>query len=178
MSLTLKQCSRAARTSSSCYLTSRTYYIRTHYTQTTLPPSAEFTRLLSSFASLPPRHTPLSSLLAFGEPLTPESLLLSASYTWEELPRRIVRRVKALDALPYIVGMNPFIARNHELYRHTFETLATIPPIVDLQSNWEFVQRLEKLVRAHADDVPTLARGWVPPPTLVIYDRRLNNEML
>jgi hypothetical protein len=151
---TLKQCSRASRATPSRVLTSRTYY-----TRTPSPPSAEFTQLLSSFASLPPRPTPLSSLLAFGEPLTPKSLLLSASYTREELPRRIVRRVKALDALPFIVGMNPFIARNHELYCHTFETLATAAPIMDLQSNWEFVQRLEKLVRAHANDVPTLARG-------------------
>ena len=154
MSPTLKQCSRASCTGLTRYLTSRTYY-----TRTPSPPSPEFTQLLGSFASLPPRPTPLSSLLAFGEPLTPKSLLLSASYVWEELPRRLVRRVKALNALPFIVGMNPFIARNHELYHNTFETLATAPPITDLKSNWEFVNRLEKLVRAHANDVPTLARG-------------------
>ena len=163
----LKQCERHFRTGLSRYLTSRA-----HYTWTPSPPSADFTQLLSSFASLPPRPTRLSSLLAFGEPLTPTSLLLSASYTWEELPRRIVRRVKALDALPFIVGINPSISRNHELYRHTFETLATTAPIEDLQSNWEFVQRLEKLVRAHADDVPTLARGYVPPPTLALHNGR------
>jgi 26S proteasome regulatory subunit T1 len=154
MLLTLKQCSRASRTSLSRYFTTRTYY-----TRTPSPPSAEFTRLLGSFASLPPRPTPLSSLLASREPLTPRSLLLSASYVWEELPRRTSRRVKALDALPFIVGMNPFIARHHELYRNTFESLATAPPITDLDSNWEFVKRLETLVRAHANDVPTLARG-------------------
>ena len=162
MSPTLKQCSKASRTSLSRYLTSRTYYTRAP------SPSAEFTQLLGSFASLPPRPTPLSSLLAFGEPLTPTSLLLSASYVWEELPRRLVRRVKALDALPFIVGVNPHISRNHELYRNTFETLATAPRITDLNSNWEFVERLEELVRAHANDIPTLARGLVPSSALIL----------
>ncbi|CAG7845900.1 SubName: Full=Related to branched-chain alpha-ketoacid dehydrogenase kinase, mitochondrial {ECO:0000313/EMBL:CCA77951.1} [Serendipita indica DSM 11827] len=129
-------------------------------TQTPPPTSQEYLQLAGAYKSLKPRPTPLSTLLSFGSPLTPSSIVLSASYVLEELPRRLVQRVRSMEALPYIVGMNPFIARTLESYRQTFQDLATAPPVVDAASNIEFTRRLENLVRSHANDIPVLARGF------------------
>jgi 26S proteasome regulatory subunit T1 len=57
---------------------------------------------MQDYQSLPPRLTPLSTLLSFGTPLTPSSLVLSASYVLEELPRRLAQRVNAMESLPFV----------------------------------------------------------------------------
>ncbi|KAG8783066.1 26S proteasome regulatory subunit 7 [Serendipita sp. 397] len=124
------------------------------------PNSRESAHLYKSYLALPPRPTPLSTLLSFGAPLTPSSIVLSASYVLEELPRRLVQRVRSMESLPYIVGMNPFIAKSLEAYRQSFQELATAPPVVDVDSNTQFTRLLEDLVRIHANDIPILARGF------------------
>ncbi|KIM29095.1 hypothetical protein M408DRAFT_128025 [Serendipita vermifera MAFF 305830] len=137
-------------------------YSQRRFLQTRTPPpnSPELVHLLGAFKSLAPRPTPLSTLLSFGAPLTPSSIVLSASYVLEELPRRLVQRVRSMEALPFIVGMNPFISRALNSYRQTFQDLATAPPVVDMNSNIEFTKRLEALVRSHSNDIPVLARGF------------------
>ncbi|KAG9055508.1 hypothetical protein FS842_002040 [Serendipita sp. 407] len=125
------------------------------------PNSRESAHLYKSYLALPPRPTPLSTLLSFGAPLTPSSIVLSASYVLEELPRRLVQRVRSMESLPFIVGMNPFIAKSLEAYRQSFQELATAPPVVDVDSNTQFTRLLEDLVRIHANDIPILARGCV-----------------
>ena len=82
-------------------------------TRTPPPTSPELASLIGTFRSLPPRLTPLSTLLSFGAPLTPSSLVLSASYVLEELPRRLVQRVRAMESLPFVrplVGLKPQMA--------------------------------------------------------------------
>jgi 26S proteasome regulatory subunit T1 len=79
-------------------------YSQRRLLQTRIPPpnSPELAHLLGTFKSLPPRPTPLSTLLSFGAPLTPSSLVLSASYVLEELPRRLVQRVRSMESLPFV----------------------------------------------------------------------------
>jgi hypothetical protein len=80
------------------------HYPPKRFLQTRIPPphSQELATLLTTFNGLPPRLTPLSTLLSFGSPLTSSSIILSASYLLEELPRRLVQRVRSMESLPYV----------------------------------------------------------------------------
>lgn len=122
--------------------------------------------LLTKYSQQPSHPLTLKKLLSFGSPLNRDSLLKSAEYVLSEIPRRLVIRVRALEALPFIVTTNPFLSRSLRAYRSSFEALATHPPVKDLQENWEFTQRLEGLVADHANDIPTMAKGYVTPVSL------------
>ncbi|EGO21669.1 hypothetical protein SERLADRAFT_451685 [Serpula lacrymans var. lacrymans S7.9] len=121
---------------------------------------AEVAQLLASFASHPPLPLTLLTLLSFGRPLTPESVLKSVSYALSEIPRRLATRVRNLEALPFIVGTNPYVANTLTAYRQSFEWLATYPPVKTLEENAEFTAQLEQLVTSHANDIPTMAKGF------------------
>lgn len=123
------------------------------------PNSERMSILLAEYEKLSPRPIPLKTLRGFANPPTPESALESASYVHSELPRRLVQRVRALDGLPFIVGMNPFIMRTHKLYHSSFERLATYPEVKNLEDNDEFSYELERLVEMHSNDIPTIAKG-------------------
>lgn len=125
------------------------------------PTSPEVAQLLSKYASItPPRQLNLSALLSFGRPLTPESVLVSVSYVLSEIPRRLATRVRSLEALPFIVGTNPYVASTLNAYRESFRWLATYPAVTNLAENARFVEQLENLVQSHANDIPTLAKGF------------------
>lgn len=68
-------------------------------------------------------------------------------------------RVRSLEALPFIVGTNPYVANTLNAYRDSFQWLSTHPPVMDLQENAKFVEQLEDLVQSHANDIPTMAKG-------------------
>ena len=123
--------------------------------------SSELALLLSKYSQKPPRPLTLNKLLSFGLPLTRDSLLESASYALSELPRRLVGRVQALEALPFIVTTNPFLSRTLRLYKKSFEELATHPSVKTLEQNWKFMEQLEGLVTDHTNDIPTMAKGLV-----------------
>lgn len=123
------------------------------------PSPAEIAPLLDEFAHHPARPLTLSTLLSFGRPLTPESVLNSVEQVRTEIPRLFVRRVRALEDLPFIVGMNPFIARTLAAHRRSFQLLATYPSVTSLEDNVKFTEQLEILVRNHANDIPIMAKG-------------------
>lgn len=125
------------------------------------PSQAEIAPLLDEYAKHPPRPLTLSTLLSFGRPLTPESVLSSVEYVLSEVPRLFGRRVRALEELPFIVGMNPFIARTLAAHRRAFQLLATYPAVKSLEENVQFTERLEALVQRHANDIPIMAKGSV-----------------
>lgn len=123
------------------------------------PSPAEIAPLLDEYASHPPRPLTLATLLSFGRPLTPESVLNSVEHVLSEVPRMFGWRVRALEALPFIVGMNPFIARILAAHRRSFQLLATYPPVKSLEENARFTEQLESLVQTHANDIPIMAKG-------------------
>lgn len=129
--------------------------------------SAEVSDLLSRYNNVAPRSINLSQLLSFGRPVTPDSVLASVSYTLAELPRRLATRVRNLEALPYIVGTNPYIAKTLESHRQNFAWLATHAPVTIASQNEEFVEKLENLVQNHTNDIPTMAKGCVFPSILL-----------
>src|ERR1700691_5391882 len=82
-------------------------------------------------------------------------------YALHEIPRRVATRVRHLEALPFIVGTNPYVATTLNAYRESFQWLATYPPVTNLEQNEAFAAELEDLVESHANDVPTMAKGYV-----------------
>lgn len=95
-----------------------------------------------------------------GQPLAPAALLASAQHTLRELPIRLARRVGGFRALPFIVGSNPFISRIARLYASSFETLVKFGKLETQEDNERFTAVLEELVSEHAQNIPTLARGF------------------
>lgn len=125
------------------------------------PVPPEIVDLLSSFASHQPLPISLTELLSFGHPLTPQSVLDSVRYALHEIPRRLATRVRHLEGLPFIVGMNPYVSSTLQAYRDSFIWLATYPEVKNLEENEAFTAKLENLVENHANDVATMAKGYV-----------------
>ena len=138
-------------------LSSRQFQLRSRKAPDNTSP--EITELLKHYAAHPPRPLNLSTLLCFGHPLTPDSVLRSVSYALSEIPRRLATRVRSLEALPFIVGTNPYIAKTLHAYRESFKCLAMYPTVRDLETNAEFAARLEILLQNHVNDIPTMAKG-------------------
>ena len=138
----------------------KTHRHRKYYRQAPKPPSVELAALLSRYISIaPPRPLNLSTLLSFGRPLTPQSVLASVEYALSEIPRRLATRVQSLEALPFIVGTNPYVAKTLNAYRESFRWFATHPPVTTLAENAQFAQDLEDIVQNHSNDIPTMAKG-------------------
>ncbi|KAI0332082.1 26S proteasome subunit P45 [Cubamyces sp. BRFM 1775] len=127
--------------------------------ENTLSPT-ELSRLIEEHAKHPPRPLTLSTLLSFARPLTPESVLKSVGYVFTEIPRRLAMRARSLESLPFIVGMNPFIARTLQAHRRAFQFLIMHPPVKTLEENARFIEQLSELVQSHANDIPAMAKGF------------------
>ncbi|PCH38305.1 26S proteasome subunit P45 [Wolfiporia cocos MD-104 SS10] len=122
--------------------------------------AGELSRLIEEHAKHPPQPLTLSKLLSLADPATPASVLKSAEYVSTEIPRRLAMRARSLEALPFIVGMNPYIARTLQGHRESFRVLNAHPSVKTLEENKLFTPRLEALVRSHANDIPTMAKGF------------------
>lgn len=125
------------------------------------PTPAEIAPLLDEYAAYSPRPLTLSTLLSFGRPVTPQSVLDSVGYVLTEVPRLFGWRVRAFESLPFIVGVNPFIARILAAHRKSFMLIASYPQVKTLEENKIFTSQLEALVRAHTNDIPIMAKGYV-----------------
>ncbi|KAJ1556239.1 hypothetical protein HK405_004400 [Cladochytrium tenue] len=97
----------------------------------------------------------LAHLLELGEA---RDQLQSAALVHRELPKRLARRVRALQKLPFIVGVNPWIKKVYELYLDSFDTLSAFPAPIDDPSERAFAQTLSDLVASHQDVIPDLAK--------------------
>ncbi|GAW02240.1 26S proteasome subunit P45 [Lentinula edodes] len=69
-------------------------------------------------------------------------------------------RVQSLEALPFIVGTNPYVASILSAHKESFMWLATYPTPHTLEENSKFAETLEDLVEKHANDIPTIAKGF------------------
>ncbi|KAF5386703.1 hypothetical protein D9615_001734 [Tricholomella constricta] len=181
---TVKTVSSTVRTAST--FSSPSSFRRPQYSRPApQPPSLEVSGLLSKYASItPPRPLNLSTLLSFGRPLTPESVLASVNYALAEIPRRLATRVRSLEALPFIVGTNPYVANTLNGYRESFRWVATHPPVTNLADNARFAEQLADLVQSHANDIPTMAKGFQecsrymsPAQISTFLDRAITNRI-
>ncbi|KAF7800277.1 hypothetical protein EIP86_011525 [Pleurotus ostreatoroseus] len=148
------------------------------------PSPAEIAPLLDEYAAHSPRPLTLATLLSFGRPVTPESVLESVGYVLTEVPRLFGWRVRAFEGLPFIVGVNPFIARILAAHRNSFKLIANYPQVKTLEDNKIFTSQLEALVRAHTNDIPIMAKGFQecskylsPEETTTFLDAAIRNRI-
>ncbi|KAI9320145.1 branched-chain alpha-ketoacid dehydrogenase [Dichotomocladium elegans] len=113
----------------------------------------------------------LSQLVRFGQPpLTDDRLRECAHYARTELPVRLARRVRAFQTLPFIVGTNPYIKEIYKLYYESFESLEPYSHDHAGNNDVEYTEKLKDLVDRHADNIPTLARGFLECKQYMVQD--------
>ncbi|TPX61916.1 hypothetical protein PhCBS80983_g00762 [Powellomyces hirtus] len=112
---------------------------------------------VEKYARMPITPVTLQELLQMGET---HDLVSSARFARHELPKRMARRVKALQNLPFIVGVNPHIKSVYDLYHDSLSALLALPEPVDTKSQIVFTEELRKLVGAHQEVIPKLAKGF------------------
>ncbi|SJL04456.1 related to branched-chain alpha-ketoacid dehydrogenase kinase, mitochondrial precursor [Armillaria ostoyae] len=123
--------------------------------------SAEISQLLDRYdAASPPPPLNLSQLISFGRPLTSESVLQSSQFVLSNIPRGLAFRIHSLETLPFIVGTNPFIANTLNAHRESFQFLANYPIPRTIEDNAVLAEELKMLVESHANDIPTMAKGF------------------
>ncbi|KAJ3273299.1 hypothetical protein HDV01_004657, partial [Terramyces sp. JEL0728] len=90
-----------------------------------------------------------------------QDVSVCALYVHRELPIRLARRVRAIEKLPFIVGVNPYISQVYELYRDSFSRLIEFPnpKTEDLQR--EYASVLAELTESHQSVIPNLAKGFM-----------------
>ncbi|PBK77745.1 26S proteasome subunit P45 [Armillaria solidipes] len=135
----------------------------TKFSSTQAPPasSAEISQLLDRYdAASPPSPLNLSQLISFGRPLTSESVLQSSQFVLSNIPRGLAFRIHSLETLPFIVGTNPFIANTLNAHRESFQFLANYPIPRTIEDNAGLAEELKMLVESHANDIPTMAKGF------------------
>lgn len=116
-------------------------------------------QLVEHYLTHPSRHLRLSTLVSLGQPVTEKSVLDSVNYALSEIPRRLATRVRSMENLPFIVGMNPFMSRVLDVHASSFYGIAMYPRVTTLEQNEEFTTELERLVSSHVDDIPQMAKG-------------------
>jgi len=81
----------------------------------------------------------------------PTKVLQNARFTWEELPKRLARRLLDLQLLPWIVVTNPHIGLVYRAYHHAFNVIKDTPPPADMTENEQFSALLRRLVDEHGE---------------------------
>ncbi|XP_065055468.1 branched-chain alpha-ketoacid dehydrogenase kinase-like isoform X2 [Rhopilema esculentum] len=102
--------------------------------------------------------TPHQMLYA-GKSSNGSHLIKSAQYLHKELPKRVARRVKDLQNLPYVVAINPTMQEVYELYLRAFYKLSSYKPIENLDEELQYSNLVQKLLDDHKDVVTSLAKA-------------------
>jgi hypothetical protein len=111
-------------------------------------------QLVSEFAEHPITPVTLDYLLNLDKHT-------AAMYAHNELPIRLARRVRAIERLPFIVGVNPYISKVYDQYKDSFHILVKTPAPVDESTTENFTTVLSKLTDSHQAVIPNLAQGFM-----------------
>jgi signal transduction histidine kinase len=112
---------------------------------------------IESYIAKPTTPVSLEYLLEIGKE---KDHLNVAQYVHHELPIRLARRVKAIQLLPFIIGINPHIRSIYDLYHTSFISILSLPEPVDQASQQLLATKLEELTESHVNVIPILAKGF------------------
>jgi len=111
-------------------------------------------------------------------------LIKGAQYLHKELPRRIARRIKDFQSLPYVAAINPTMQEVYELYLRAFYKLSSFRPIESMEHERVYSALIEQLLFDHKDVVTSLAKSiqqvneQVPYPLIGSFtDRTLRDRL-
>jgi signal transduction histidine kinase len=112
---------------------------------------------IESYSAKPTTPVSLEYLLEIGKE---KDHLNVAQYVHHELPIRLARRIKSIQLLPFIVGINPHIRSIYELYHTSFTSILSLPEPVDETSQELLAKKLDELTASHLNVIPILAKGF------------------
>jgi hypothetical protein len=122
--------------------------------------------------SLKIRPIRLGELLKWGEsPVTEQKLIESAEFIRIELPKRLAKRVLAIQQLPFIVGLNPHIRSVYLLYQDSYYKIQEYPRIETMEHEQRFTEMLAESVDSHSQVIPSLARGILECKRYMSHDQ-------
>ncbi|ODV92643.1 hypothetical protein CANCADRAFT_56259 [Tortispora caseinolytica NRRL Y-17796] len=117
--------------------------------------------LVSEYASIPQEKVDVHNLVKFGFPPYSENTLLeNAANTIHRIRVRLAHRLEALRALPYLVLLNPHLAKIYNIYLTSFAKLYNFDTPKTLDQNADFVDNLQFLVQLHSETIETLSKGF------------------
>ncbi|ORX46339.1 alpha-ketoacid dehydrogenase kinase [Hesseltinella vesiculosa] len=131
-------------------------------------------KAVQEYAQFKPTPITLRQLLFYERHRTNERLLKSANYVRQELPIRIAHRLRDMQQLPFIVGMNSHILTVYQLYLDAFERLRCCKPIETLGDNARFCQTLQHSLQDHLVVIPHLALGMQECQEYITIEKRDN----
>lgn len=85
--------------------------------------------------------------------------LTSVLQVRQELPVRIAHRIRDLQNLPFVVGLNPNLERVYISYLDAFERIRKFPTITSLADNDRFCEVLKGLLESHWGTIPKMMTG-------------------
>lgn len=112
---------------------------------------------IESYSAKPTTPVSLEYLLEIGKE---KDHLNVAQYVHHELPIRLARRIKSIQLLPFIVGINPYIRSIYDLYHTSFMSILSLPKPVDQESQELLAKKLDELTESHLNVIPILAKGF------------------
>lgn len=99
--------------------------------------------------------------MKFGPYPIPDDILLeNAAKALELISIRLAHRLARLRDLPYLIVLNPNISQIYSIYYNSFKIISQAKPPKTREENLQIVEILKKLVHAHSDTIPVLARGF------------------
>eukprot|EP00794_Sanderia_malayensis_P014210 gene14210-15693_t len=98
-------------------------------------------------------------------------LIRSAQYLQSELPKRVARRVKDLQSLPYIAAINPVMQEVYELYLRAFYKLSSFKRIENLDEELRYSTTVRQLLDDHKGVVTFLAKAFQQVKQQVPYEQ-------
>jgi Mitochondrial branched-chain alpha-ketoacid dehydrogenase kinase len=111
--------------------------------------------VIGEYSQRPVKIVSLNDLVKLQHDVT-----VCAMFAHRELPIRLARRVRAIERLPFIVGVNPFIKNVYDLYKDSFHTLINLPAPKETDQQLEFTEILADLTETHQTVIPNLAKGF------------------
>lgn len=116
-------------------------------------------KLIDEYAHKTPTPVSLKHMFEQGKNCTPETLLRTAQFLYDELPVRLAKRAKELLGLPYRLPSQPSVMKVQDGYVQSFTDIVRIARPCTLEDERNFQQIVEGILERHRNVVPLLAQG-------------------
>ncbi|QLG73844.1 hypothetical protein HG535_0F03550 [Zygotorulaspora mrakii] len=116
--------------------------------------------LIQDYARKPIQPVTFDFLTKYRPPLKDTEMYMLSIKTINLLLSYTCRQLDAIQALPYIVVLNPNIEISNSLYLRTLETLLSIDYPYGIQNRSAMARMLTQFLDEHQDTLVTLSRGF------------------
>ena len=118
-----------------------------------------YDRSIEEYACLSQLHVTPEYVMDFSMSAGRDELLVLSQYLHRELAVRIAHSIRDMQALPYIVGVNPHIEAIYKGYGETFDLLKAQKQPTDWESHTAHVKLVLERYNYHANVMSSLSKG-------------------